>query len=156
MVSIYALRCKLNGFAYVGCTKWKTAKRMREHRCLLNAGRHSADLLQADWIRYGAEAFEIVVIQGLPDDATVQQKRRAELAWIGRFKEAGKLYNAHVVSFELSPEARAKGVACAHDKPGNRWTPEANEKRRQSQLGIPKGHGAKISATKRANRERQG
>ena len=156
MVAIYALRCKANGFAYVGCTKGKIGKRMREHRCLLNAGAHKASLLQVDWLTFGPEAFEIVVLQALPEGATIEHKRRAELDWMASFKAAGKLYNAHLVSFSPTPEAKAKGVANAHKRPGNRWAPEVNEKRRLSQLGKPKGHGAKISATKRAKSEFQG
>lgn len=64
----------------------------------------------------------------------------------------GRLYNRHRVSFSLLPEAKAKGVLAAHKERGLRWTPEANLKRSLAQKGKPKGHGAKISATKRAKR----
>jgi hypothetical protein len=65
----------------------------------------------------------------------------------------GLLYNEHRISMRPSDAAIQRGVANAHLSPGKRWTVEANEKRSLAQKGIPKGHGAKISATKRAKRE---
>ncbi len=147
MITIYALRCKENGFAYVGCTAGKVSKRMREHKCLLNKGTHAAPRLLADWRRYGDEAFFVEDLQILPADSTVAEKRAAELGWMERLSAV--LYNDNRTSFSPAAEAIEKGVAVAHAKPGNRWTPEANEKRRLAQLGKPKNHGHKISATKR-------
>lgn len=154
MVSIYALKCTANDFAYVGCTKGKLSKRMREHRCLLGQGKHSEQLLQHDWNRLGECSFAMVELQRLPDDACVADKRRAELSWMEDFAQRGRLYNSNRTSFAPTPEAIRMGIAVAHRERGNRWTPEANEKRRQAQLGKPKGHGAKISATKQAQRMR--
>jgi hypothetical protein len=148
MPMIYALVNKSSGFAYVGCTKGKLTKRMREHRCLLNQGKHLATLLQADWKQQGEAGFEAIVLEKLPDDATVVVKRVRELYWMQRYED--RLYNAHQVSFAPTADATRKGVANAHKLPGNRWTEEANRKRSEAQKGIPKGHGAKISATKRA------
>jgi len=153
MVTIYALTCSATGDGYVGCTKGKPAKRMREHRCLLNAGNHACGKLQTLWTRFGPEAFDMKVLEILPGDAAIEQKREAELRWMRAFAVANRLLNEHVVSFSPTPEAIAKGVQAAQLNPGNRWSAEANEKRRQAQLGKPKGHGAKISATKRARRE---
>lgn len=150
MAVVYAIRNKLNGFVYVGCTAGKLAKRMREHRCLLNNWKHTATLLQTEWHKHGEAEFEIVTLETLPQDATVVTKRVRELYWMQFYST--KLYNAFQNSFAPTPEAIAKGVEAARHVVGNRWTPEANEKRRQAQLGKPKGHGAKISATKRASR----
>jgi hypothetical protein len=86
----------------------------------------------------------------LADDASLEQKRQRELHWMAMLSNAGMLYNEHLISFRPTEAARQKGVANAHAEPGNRWTPEVNEKRRLAQLGKPKGHGAKISATKKA------
>jgi hypothetical protein len=153
MVHIYALTCTVTGDGYVGCTKGKTAKRMREHRCLLNAGNHTCGKLQTLWRRFGSEAFDMRELETLPQDATLEQKREAELRWMQVYSLSERLLNEHVVSFSPTPAAQAKGVVAAQLNPGNRWSAEANEKRRQAQLGKPKGHGAKISATKRAKRE---
>lgn len=155
MVTIYALRRTGNPYlgAYVGSTAGKLGKRMREHRCLLNQGVHKTPKLQSAWDKYGSTAFQIDNLQELPDGSTVAERRNAELKWMTWFVEEGELYNEHRISMRPTDEAIRRGVANAHREPGNRWTPEANEKRRQAQLGIPKGHGAKISATKRAKRE---
>jgi tRNA(His) 5'-end guanylyltransferase len=71
---------------------------------------------------------------------------------MNRYDGLGLLYNKAIVSFELKPEWATKGVENSRHSVGNRWTPEANMKRRLAQLGKPKGHGAKISATKQAKK----
>ncbi len=70
-----------------------------------------------------------------------------------RFKDAGLLYNENMASFEPSVKGMAQGrINIANARIGNRWSAEANLKRSLSQRGKPKGHGAKISATKRARK----
>jgi len=153
---VYALECSATGYAYIGCTKGNLkpalAKRFREHRCLLNKGVHSSTKMLADWQQFGPASFGMKVLEELPDDASTARKRDAELRWMDTYDRAQRLYNQHKVSFQPTPEAMVKGVAHAHDAPGNRWTSEANLRRSLAQLGKPKGHGAKISATKRAKR----
>lgn len=151
MIMIYALQCQTNGKAYIGSTKGKIAKRLREHRCLLRAGVHKTKALQEDWQQYGEARFHITVMERLPD-LDLEKRRTAELTWMEQYAKHGLLYNEHMISMQPLEEARKRGVANAHLQPGNRWTPEANEKRRLAQLGKPKNHGAKISATKRARR----
>lgn len=151
MVTIYALTCTPNGKAYVGSTKGNLSKRMREHRCLLEHGRHGTPALQSDWRHYGGQKFTISALEELPT-ADLPPRREAELRWMDVFAANGALYNEHRISMRPSDEAIAKGQPIAVRTPGRKWTPEANEKRRKAQLGIPKGHGAKISATKRAKR----
>lgn len=151
MSIIYGIFNSLNGRVYVGCTAGKLSKRFREHRCLLNHGRHAESELQSDWNAVGSAAFSISSVADL-GDVGVAQKRTAELFWMESFEANGRLYNRNRNSFQLSPEAHRKGIANAHKSPGLRWTSEANEKRRLAQLGRPKGHGAKISATKKARR----
>jgi hypothetical protein len=152
MVSVYAIECHANGCAYIGCTKGKIGKRMREHRCLLNQRKHTASKMVADWHRFGSGAFSIRVLESLPDSPTIEAKRACELKWMNDYSAEGRLYNAHLTSFAPTPEAMAKGQANSQLYPGNRWSSEANAKRSLAQLGIPKGHGAKISATKQARK----
>lgn len=154
-ITIYAVRRVGNPYlgAYVGSTKGKPAKRMREHRCLLNQGKHQSTKLQEAWNKFGWTAFQMDPIKELPDDCSLDERRAAELDLMVFFRDYGVLYNEHLISMRPTDEAIRKGVANAHNNPGNRWTPEVNEKRRLAQLGKPKGHGAKISATKRARRE---
>jgi len=148
MALIYGLMCIPSGKTYIGCTRAKPQKRFREHRCWLRAGSHACAGLQKDWSEIGELGFRLVVLDVCHDDLI--SRREAELKWMDLYCHLGKLYNEHIISFRPSDEAIRKGVANAHKEPGNRWTPEVNEKRRLAQLGKPKGHGAKISATKRA------
>ena len=148
-VVIYAIMCKPTGAVYVGSTKAKLSKRFREHRCLLENGRHKCEGMQADWTRYGKAQFVIYQLEALREFDGIETRREAELKWMRRFEHHNRLYNIHIISLRPTVEAIARGAANAHLKPGNRWTAEANEKRRQAQLGKPKGHGAKISATKK-------
>lgn len=153
MVKVYAVVCKPTGKAYVGVTSGKLAKRFREHRCLAKSGKHHATQFSAEWAQYGAAAFEIITLQEIPAESGLIQKREAELYWLKRYEANGLLLNAVALSFNFRPEDTAKGVEAARHIAGNRWTPEANLKRSLAQLGIPKNHGAKISAAKRAKRE---
>lgn len=147
MIKIYGIRNKINGFVYVGCTAANLNKRMREHRCTLNAGKHSSKAFQSDWNEHGSQSFEMVTFEELPDDSSVVDKRIAELYWMQ--KNQDKLYNAYQNSFAPTEEARIKGVASrANQLRGSTHSPESNLKRSLAQKGIPKGHGAKISATK--------
>ena len=152
MITIYGVTCKPNGKCYVGSTKAKLAKRMREHRCLLANGKHACAGMQSDWREFGHEQFVAVELEIFLYDESLPTRREAELRWMEHFKSKGLLYNEHLISMRPTEEARQRGVANAHNEPGNRWTPEVNLKRSLAQKGIPKGHGAKISATKRARR----
>lgn len=152
MAQVYGLFNTITGRVYVGCTKNKLAKRMREHRCLLNQGRHSEIDLQQEWVSHGAEAFRIVAIESLQGGASADEKREAEMRWMNHYADAGLLYNRNRFSFQPPPDAIPKGVEASRTVVGKRWTAEANERRSLAQLGKPKGHGAKISATKRAKR----
>lgn len=149
MVTIYALRCLVNKKAYIGCTEAKLSKRLREHRCLLNNNKHNEKLLQNDWNEYGSSHFEIVALE-MFSNSSVEHKRKSETAWMAKFDTDGLLYNTNRASFMPCEQAIRNGVANSHKNKGNRWTAEANEKRRLAQLGKPKNHGHKISATKKA------
>lgn len=149
MASIYMLTCRPNLKAYVGCTA-NIAKRMREHRCLLRKGKHGCIDLQFAWEYWGEGAFFMREVEKLPDDAPVSLKRERELHWMSYLQSCKRLFNDKIISFRGPPGSIEKAQLVAHLSPGRRWTPEANEKRRKAQLGKPKGHGAKISATKRA------
>ncbi len=153
MVTIYGLVNSASQDIYVGCTAGRLNKRMREHRCLLKAGRHAAIRLQQDWNRLTEDSFNLVVLEQLPDDANVVFKRERELAWMKCYSEKGKLYNDNLTSFSPPKGAQAKA---ARQRVLNGYRPSAEtiQKRRLATLGVPKGHGAKISATKRANRLR--
>lgn len=151
MAVIYGLVNVASRMTYIGCTAGKLAKRFREHRCLLNNNKHSEPILQRDWTNYGSDGFRMDVLEELPKDAVVSQKREAELRWMAKLEAEGLLYNSNKLSFMPSPEATRKGIEASRTA-GRPVSPEGRMKRRMAQLGIPKNHGAKISATKRRNR----
>ena len=150
MVLIYAFTCTENGKAYIGCTAGKFAKRFREHKCNLNAGTHTERLLLADWNLYGSDKFVMEVVYELEDDVSTHTKRGMEKFAMQRYKSAGLLYNTNESCFEPARHANGRKFQKGAPHPVATHSPEANEKRRLAQLGIPKGHGHKISATKRA------
>jgi len=113
---------------------------------------HSAKVIE-EWKKHGESSFEMVTLEGLADSTTTDQRRQAELKWIREYQSKGLLLNANELGWRPRPEVIAAGIEASKTSVGNRWTAETNLKRRLSQLGKPKGHGAKISATKRAKRE---
>jgi hypothetical protein len=148
MVTIYGLVNIATNDTYVGCTAGKLGKRMREHRCLLNAGKHAAKRLQSDWNELGPSGFRLNVLEALPSDVSVVLKRERELHWMRHYLEQGRLYNDNRTSFQPPNEAPAKAAA-QRKANGYRPSEESNQKRRLAQIGKPKGHGAKISETKK-------
>lgn len=149
MAVIYAIVHVEYGCAYVGCTGGKLSKRSREHRCLLRGGKHTAKKLQAAWDTHGEAAFKVQVLQELPHNTTAEVRKAAEQKWISTYEASGKLLNGSNRVNGPDLEVCRKNAALARKVIGNRHSPEANEKRRLAQLGKPKGHGAKISETKR-------
>lgn len=150
MVIVYAIVCKETNHAYVGATAGKLNKRFREHRCLAKSGKHTSPKVSDEWAKYGDDSFHSVVLE-LLEFPTLIEKREAELKWLKHYDELGLLLNASLISFAPTPEAIRKGIEAARHIPKIQ-TLEANNKRRQAQLGIPKNHGHKISATKRARK----
>lgn len=149
MAQVYVLKFPHSSFVYVGCTRGGLAKRLREHRCLLRAGKHTCTALQ---IVFDQGPGEIDIASALHCADDLHSRRSSELAVMEWFGD--RLLNDKN-SFKPTPEAIAKGIEASRTVKGNRWTPEANEKRRLAQLGKPKGHGAKISATKQARKDQQ-
>ena len=145
---IYVIRNTISGKVYVG-SSINPKKRWREHRCNLRQGKHHAPLLQRAWDARGESAFTFEVIETVHTKAEMVCR---EQYWIDTLESFGsKGYNATGEAFRMSAENIAKGVAAASAKRrGNPHSPESNLRRSLSQKGIPKGHGAKISATKKA------
>jgi len=148
MVTIYGLEDASTGAAYIGCTAGRPGKRMREHRSLLKAGKHSSKRLQEAWNDHAGQ-FQMKVLETMPAEVSVIEKRERELSWMKHYRVQGLLLNDNELSFRPPPDAPAKAAA-ARVANGYRPSAESNMKRRLAQLGRPKGHGAKISATKQA------
>ena len=150
MVTIYGLEDASTGAAYIGCTAGKPGKRMREHRSLLKAGKHSSTKLQEAWNNHAGQ-FQMRVLETMPAEVSVIEKRERELSWMKHYRAQGLLLNENEVSFQPTPYAIARGRLATKARAGTfTQSPESNLKRRLAQLGRPKGHGTKIRATKQA------
>jgi hypothetical protein len=149
MVTVYGLECGATGEVYVGCTAGKIGKRMREHRCLLKAGTHTRRLQEA-WNLH-AGTFQMKPLETLAEGCQVIEKRERELSWMKHYRLLGLLLNDEEISFSPPKGASAKAAAKRVEN-GHKPSAESNLKRSLAQLGKPKGHGAKISATKRAKK----
>ena len=155
IAAIYRIICLVTGAAYIGCTD-NAQKRWREHRSTLRRGIHCTKPLQQEWARYGEASFRCEVLECLEPGLPKARKRERETYWFNA--HPGRLLCNPLCSFAGTPESIVKAIEASRTVAGNRWTPEANRLRSVAQKGIPKGHGAKISATKRARkleRERQ-
>lgn len=62
---IYSFTNTVTGRAYIGRGK-DLSNRRSHHYCQLRHGRHANPLLQADYDKYGADAFEFTVIEYAP------------------------------------------------------------------------------------------
>lgn len=149
MITIYGLVNIETNETYIGCTAGKLSKRMREHRCLLRHGKHSSQKLQSDWNKHGESHFRLNVLDTLKKDSSVIEKRELELKWMKKYASESLLYNDNMCSFR--PPIGAPAMA-AKKRVENGYSPsvETRLKSRLAQLGKPKNHGAKISATKKA------
>lgn len=150
MVTIYAIFIGTFDKKYIGSTAGKLSKRLREHRCLLRLGKHSCKEMQTNYQSAPyPDNIGMQVVEVLNDGCTLDERRQAELKWMRVLADLGQLYNEHQISFQPPIGASAKAAATRVAN-GYRQSAESNEKRRLAQLGRPKGHGAKISVTKRA------
>jgi GIY-YIG catalytic domain len=136
MATIYAIAFRSTGQAYVGCTRSKIGKRMREHRCLLRAGKHTSRLFQQVHDQIGPADMLMVALETVADDSVIARRER-ELAWLQLYAEKGLLLNDSMKSF--APPAGAQALAAqARVRNGYRPSAESNLKRRLAQLGRPK------------------
>src|SRR5277367_2726662 len=99
-------------------TESKLSKRFREHRSLLNRGKHAEPELQKDWTQYGPDAFAMRLLEEI--EGSVESKREAELRWMANLDKQGLLYNQTRLAYALSPEAIKRGVEASRHVVGNR------------------------------------
>ena len=76
MTGIYEIRCTVNGKRYIGSSA-TIDLRFISHRSALRCGRHHNRPLQSAYQKYGADAFEFVIVEeGLPVDALIAAEQR--------------------------------------------------------------------------------
>jgi group I intron endonuclease len=141
MIGVYVIKCKINDRFYVGVSKDIKA-RWNEHKSDLKNNKHHSIKLQRSYNKYGAEAFEYLVIYESLDYETAVN---LELAMIKAFY--GKmLLNSSANSkgfykgYKHTSESRAKiSKALLGNKYtlGYKHTEEAKQKQRNASKGNP-------------------
>lgn len=64
---VYAIENTVNGCRYIGSTFIGLRARWRGHLLRLTRGDHYNKALQRDWDQYGSDAFQIVILESVPD-----------------------------------------------------------------------------------------
>lgn len=141
MIVIYGLLNTVTDRVYVGCTSQSLNRRFNEHMSRMKNKVHYEKAMVNDYDDHGKSSYTLIVLEQLQENADIIVKREAELRWMKHYRNLGLLYNTQAISFQPGIGASEKS-----------HTPEANEKRRNAQLGKHKreGQGAKISATKKS------
>lgn len=77
---VYAIVNRTNERAYIG-SAMNVRKRLGEHRSQLRLGKHSNELLQADWLEHGADAFVfgVLLLCHKWDRVIIEQKLTAQV-----------------------------------------------------------------------------
>lgn len=103
VMGVYAVRNLVDDGVYVGSAA-DVGARWEQHRTALEHACHPNDALQAAWLRLGAQAFELSVLEHVSSAADLAL---AEQRWIDRYNGDGihRVYNAHsrVIHRRLTP-----------------------------------------------------
>lgn len=97
---IYAIRNKLNGKIYIGSSK-DIARRQKQHYQLLTRNKHHSYKLQADWNKYGEDAFELFVVEEILDRELLEQ---IEQNYLDNYKVCSKGYNVALLAARVSSQ----------------------------------------------------
>jgi GIY-YIG catalytic domain/HIRAN domain len=89
-MGVYAIRCEINGWIYVG-SSLKIRDRLSSHFSLLSRNRHGNSGLQADYSNYGPSSFTFFIVRDIPSQSLLLE---AEQTVINEYQSSGtKLYN---------------------------------------------------------------
>lgn len=88
---VYKILCKVNNKVCIGSALNIKAKRWSKYKSELNRGRYKNKSLQADWTKFGADAFEFTMIE-----ECTENRREREQYWKKYYEEQGfELYNSN-------------------------------------------------------------
>ena len=130
IASVYQIRNKINGMAYVGSSR-DTNFRWNRHLLFLEQGKHWNPILQASWNNYGAEAFVFEILEKLdhPEEAVLRDRERQFMVSLDTITPKG--YNVATdttapMSGRKHSDATRAQMKKSHTGLPN--TPEANRK----------------------------
>jgi group I intron endonuclease len=126
---IYQIRNTLNGKVYIGSAE-NVYDRWAVHRSLLKHGNHHCPPLQADWIKYGKDAFIFEVIEEVAGVVSEEDLWPYEQVYLDQAFASGLQYNVYLsarspLGVKRSAETCAKIGANFKDR---KHTPEARAK----------------------------
>jgi group I intron endonuclease len=87
---VYAIRNKLNGDTYIGCSV-TVGLRWSSHKSLLRRGASHNKRLQQAWTLYGEECFEFVLIS----ECTIERGKEVEQRWLFKQPQYNITLNAN-------------------------------------------------------------
>jgi group I intron endonuclease len=134
-IGIYKIVNKVTGKYYVG-SSLNTSRRRKDHVRDLTKNKHANDYLQRAWDKYGASAFEFVVVETFPL-ATEKQLLLEEQKWLNIAASDPLTYNLTFVAG--SPNANMSDYAKKKRSASLKMvirTPEWKSKIAQSHMGI--------------------
>jgi group I intron endonuclease len=143
---VYSITCLINGWVYIGSSQ-SVRVRWNGHRSHLRNHWHNAPQVQADWDKYGPDAFrcDLVAVVHDKDERLATEQAHLDVAWATE-----KCYNVSpsvAGHYTLNAEQRQRLSAAMTGKPksaehrANLWqdrevTPEFTEQmRRNGQAG---------------------
>ena len=147
LCGVYAIRHKTSGRVYVGSSldvygRWAT------HAKELTRNRHFSRHLQHAWTKYGAEAFEFVIMETcLPEERIAREQ-----ACIDFYRAADRAYGFNLSTTAAVSTPSAEGCErIAASKRGKARSPETRAKLADAQRGktLSAEHRAKISISGR-------
>lgn len=127
LIGIYAIRHVASGKTYIGSSS-NIASRWRQHKSGLNLKKHGNPKLQLAWNKYGASAFEFVVLEVIFDESELLLAEQ-------------RAFDAHKPEFNIcrQPERNRAGVM---------HTPQAIQRMSEAHKGktISQEHREKLAA----------
>lgn len=142
---VYLIYCRENQRGYIGSTV-NAYDRFQQHRAELDKGRHCNRHLQRSWVKYGASAFDLLLIEECSPESTTQYLVDRENAWLLPATKIDRLcvFNAELpavvgrnpgFTFTVSEATRAKLRAAKLGKPGLIPGPETRRKMADASRG---------------------
>jgi len=92
---IYGIRNRANKKIYVGKTMNSFGDRWDHHKALLRSNKHSNSDLQSDWLKFGEDTFEFVILHDCTSMNDIKNIDALEMSEIAKYKKQGMAYNIH-------------------------------------------------------------
>lgn len=143
MAGVYSITNKNNSCVYIGSTSNSIKRRWGAHKSMLNNGKHHNKHLQHAWDKYGADAFEFLVLDDVTGKSSVTEH---EQTWLDFHRMNGNVYNismyvtATTLGYRHTKESRkriSESLLTNHPMRGKHFSEQAKINMR---LGIKK-HG---------------